>query len=322
MSIIEQAARRLEELRRAGVDVPWAAAGLSEREATNLAGIGRMAAVGETPPEADASAEPAVAAARPAQVVPIIRAPARPFSRIRTAPIDIEGLMREGHLVPGQRRSALMDEFRGIKRPLLKGARGNAGAPLTRGNLIMVTSALPGEGKTFCAINLALSMAMEVDISVLLVDSDVVRPSVVSRLGIAGDFRGLLDVLSDPAVDIDTLVLGTNVDKLMILPAGRQRFNSTELLASGAMETMLDGLARDHPDLIVIFDAPPLLVTTESKVLATRVGQVLVVVDQGKTSPQDVAKAFSILSDVPVVSSLLNKSRAPSDTDRYGYYEA
>lgn len=322
MSIIEKAARRLEELRRAGVEVPWAAAGLSEREATELFGVVRTASAGEASIAPEASAEPAGPVRSPPQVVPIGLPPTPPSSPIKTVPIDIVGLMREGHLVPGQRRSALMDEFRGIKRPLLKGARGSAGAPLTRGNLIMVTSALPGEGKTFCAINLALSMAMEVDISVLLVDSDVVRPSVVTRLGIPGDFPGLLDVLSDPTVDLDSLVLGTNVDKLMILPAGRQRFNSTELLASGAMEMMLDRLARDHPDQIVIFDAPPLLVTTESKVLATRVGQVLVVVDQGRTSPQDVAKAFAILNGVPVVSSLLNKSRTPSDTDRYGYYEA
>jgi protein-tyrosine kinase len=317
MSIIEQAARRLDELKRAGVEVPWAAAGLSEVEATALAG-----------PLRDATAS--THAAGPAHTghtaanAPLAPTP-QPTGRatpLRSVEIDIERLLAEGQLVPGQRRSALMDEFRGIKRPLLKGARGAESARLDRGNLIMLTSALPGEGKTFCAINLALSMAMEIDTSVLLVDADVVRPSLLPRLGVAGRFEGLLDLLSEPTTPLDQVLLQTNVDKLLLLPPGGQRFDSTELLASAAMENLLDLLAREHPDQIVIFDAPPLLVTTESKVLASRVGQVVVVVDQERTSPHDVAKAFSILGDLPVVCSLLNKSRSASETDRYGYYEA
>lgn len=317
MSIIEQAARRLDELRRAGVEVPWAAAGLTEVEAVTLVGPHR-----ETAPDARSAntSDPAsFGITKQADSTP--RA-VNPRSQLRCVAIDLERLLAEGHLVPGQRRSAMMDEFRGIKRPLLKNARGAGSERVERGNLIMLTSALPGEGKTFCAINLALSMAMEVDTSVLLVDADVVRPSILPRLGVSGRFEGLLDLLSNPAMSLDQVLLRTNVDKLLLLPPGGQRFDSTELLASAAMASLLDLLAREHPDQIVIFDAPPLLVTTESKVLASHVGQVVVIVDQERTSPNDVAKAFSILGDLPVVSSLLNKSRSESETDRYGYYEA
>lgn len=317
MSIIEQAARRLDELKRSGVDVPWAAAGISDIEAVALVASHREAATNEAP-ASDTKRKVEVAVARP----PPAGAAADGASSMRHVEIDLERLLAEGHLVPGQRRSAMMDEFRGIKRPLLKAARGAGADAVRRSNLIMMTSALPGEGKTFCAINLALSMAMEVDVSVLLVDADVVRPSILPRLGVSGRFEGLLDLLSDPAMPLEKVLLRTNVEKLLLLPPGKQRFDSTELLASGAMEQLLDMLAREHPDQIVIFDAPPLLVTTESKVLAARVGQVVVIVDHARTSPQDVAKAFSVLSGLPVVCSILNKSRTESETDRYGYYEA
>lgn len=324
MSIIEQAARRLEELQRAGIDVPWAAAGFSQTEVPALVD--------------DRAVPTPIEATRPVQLAGDgpntfgltapsleISQPDRPSyrgSHGHCVSIDLDGLKTSGYLVPGQVRSALMDEFRGIKRSLLKSARSDGKTSGQRANLIMITSSLPGEGKTFCAINLALSMAMEIDTSVLLVDADVVRPSVLTRLGVAGQFNGLLDVLSDPSIELDSTILCANIDKLRILPAGRQRFDSTELLASSAMEAVLERLARENPDQIVLFDAPPLLVTTESKVLAMRVGQVVVVVDQSQSKPQDVAKAFAILEDVPVVSSLLNKSRSPSETDRYGYYEA
>lgn len=311
MNIIEQAARRLEELKRAGVEMPWEPAELAE-------------------PQAPATARPIVFAAPPAASAP----PATPVEQARpdvarpsqaaqkSVTIDLELLARLGYLVPGQHRTALANEFQAIKRPLLKNARTDPAQPVKNGNLIMVTSAMPGEGKTYCAVNLAMSLAMEVDTTVLLVDSDVVRPAIMQRLGVTGDHPGLLDVLSDPAVDLDSVILRTNVDKLLLLPPGHQRFDSTELLASDAMRRMLEAFVLRHPDQIAIFDAPPLLVTTESKVLASRVGQILVVVDQGRTHPRDVSKAFGILGEMPNVVSVLNKSRAAADRDKYGYYEA
>ena len=161
-----------------------------------------------------------------------------------------------------------------IKRPLIANAMGKGAAPIRRGNLIMVTSALSGEGKSFTAINLAMSIAMELDNTVMLVDADVPKPSVLKMLGLP-PARGLLDVLIDDSVDFSQVLMRTNVEKLSLLPSGTQHARATELLASDAMIALLDEMATRYPDRIIIFDSPPLLMTTESRVLATHMGQVL-----------------------------------------------
>jgi protein-tyrosine kinase len=317
MSIIEQATKRLEELSRAGVSVPWAAAGLAQSEVQARVESNR----GQPPMDST----PVAAMRRlEADSVSVGRASPRPLhtpdraeSRV-TVTLDLERLERSGHLVPTQTRSALAEEFRYIKRPLLKNARSKESAA-NRLSLIMVTSALPGEGKTFCAINLAMSMAVEIDTSVLLVDADVVRPEVLQRLGIQAK-KGLLDVLTEPDLDLSDVVLKTNVPKLAILPAGTPNNMSTELLASEAMETLLVSLATRYPDRVVIFDAPPLLVTNEAKVLASRVGQVVLVVEASNTPRSAVAQAFAAVEECPIVMSVLNKSPEPAVPLGYGYY--
>ena len=150
----------------------------------------------------------------------------------RSVELDLAQMAAAGYLVPGAARSTLADEFRAIKQPVLKNARPDANAPIHLGNLIMVTSALPAEGKTFCALNLALSMASEVDSSVLLVDADVVRPALLERLGLAGSYKGLMDLLSEPGLDLSEVILKTDVPKLSVIPArtyrsmGRSYFTS------------------------------------------------------------------------------------------------
>ena len=324
MSIIEQAAKRLEELQRAGVDVPWAAAGLSRQEFDSLVDSAQKA------PAVPGPGNPAgLHLARPspgAEAVGV--APAAPVAsdmetgerRSRSIELPLATLGQSGFLVPGQARTGLADEFRVIKRPLIKNIEGESAAPIERANLILVTSAMPGEGKTFTAINLALSIAMEVDKTVLLVDADVVRPSLMSRLGVDEPAKGLLDVLTDPELDLSEVLLRTNVPKLTLLPAGSQCANSTELLASTGMERLLDELASKYADRIVVFDAPPLLPTTESRVLAARAGQVVMVVEADHTSRNTVEKAFATVESCPVVMSVLNKCRDVSTTNRYGYY--
>jgi Mrp family chromosome partitioning ATPase len=253
--------------------------------------------------------------------------------------VDIAQLANAGYLVPGSPRSTLADEFRGIKQPVLKNARSDPAAPIRLGNLIMVTSALPGEGKTFCALNLALSIASEVDSSVLLVDADVVRPAILERLGLSGpgsagnaagnsanpanpgnaSYKGLLDLLTDPSLDLSEVILKTNVPKLSVLPAGTPRINSTELLASNSMEELLADISSRYADRIVIFDAPPLLATTESRVLAARMGQILMVVDEGTTTKADISQAFASVQACPIVLSMLNRSSSSSELQQYGY---
>jgi receptor protein-tyrosine kinase len=318
MSIVQQAAKRLEELRRAGVAMPPAAVDLVQDQTNGLAeALPRPTTpIGTSPAAAmrRVSAEPANAGQ--ALLAPA-RGPAVDETRI-TVTVDLERLERAGYLVPTSARSVQAEEFRHIKRPLLKNAQDKEPGE-TRLSQIMVTSALPGEGKTFCAINLAMSMAAEIDTSVLLVDADVLHPTVLQRLGIA-EHRGLLDILADPALDVVQLVLATNVPKLSILPAGTRNDRSTELLASNAMEALLGKLAERYPNHVIIFDAPPLLLTNEAKVLASRIGQVVLVVEASKTPRSVVAQAFAAVEQCPVVMSVLNKAPESATPHGYGYY--
>ena len=312
MNIIEQAAKRIEELRRSGVDVPWTANGVGAQPPEQMPSVA---------PVAQAVAVSARSANNKAQQPEVATPPQddKPVRRSRSVDLDLGRLEQSGFLVPGARRSQIEEEFRIVKRPLLKNAMGESAAPIARANLIMVTSALPGEGKTFSAINLAMSIAMELDHTVLLVDADVVRPSVLDRLGLP-PARGLLDVLTSPGTDLSDVLLKTNIPKLTVLPAGTTNHRTTELLASGAMEELLNELATLYKDRIVIFDAPPLLPSTESRVLATRMGQVVVVVESDKTPRASVAQAFATLQACPVVMAMLNKCRGKVANSAYGYY--
>jgi protein-tyrosine kinase len=327
MNTIEQAAKRLAELKRAGFDVPVpdmpgaaaASAPAAPQPAAQAEAVSLAAAESAVVPTAPPVARPAsavVPAARGAMVEALNSA----GRRSREVALDLARLEREGYLVPAQARSQLAEQMRIIKRPLLANARGESAQALSRPNLIQVVSAMPGEGKTFFAINLAMSIAMEVDLSVLLVDADVLRPSVLARCGIE-PARGLMDVLQSPSIELHDVMLRTNVAKLSILPAGTANAQSTELLASGAMESLLDELAAKFSDRIVVFDAPPLIPTTESRVLASRVGQVVMVVEAGKTTHAQVSQAYAAVEQCPVVLSVLNRARGKSG-EAYGYYYA
>jgi protein-tyrosine kinase len=242
---------------------------------------------------------------------------AEPSTRVS---FDLERLRGVGYLVPDQVRSEMAEQFRHLKRPLLKNARAKTGPAGLCASHIMITSALPGEGKTFSSINLAMSMAMEVDTAVLLIDADVVRPSVFNRLGINIKPPGLLDLLTRDDLPLHEALVSTNVPKLTLMASGERNQRSTELLASAAMEKLLARLAVEYPDHVVIFDAPPLLLTNESPVLATKVGQVVVVVEALKTRRTVIQQAFAALKNCPVVHSVLNKCDEATEGRRYGYY--
>jgi protein-tyrosine kinase len=288
VSIIEQAAQRLKELHRSGIEVPRAGANATVDAMTH-----------------------GMPLAAPAD------APQEPVPGSRRVEIDPAALERAGYVVPAAPRTRLADEFRAIKRPLLANVRGQGAAPVHRANCIMVTSAGPGEGKTFTAINLAISLAMEVDAHVLLVDADVVRPSVLARLGLP-DNPGLLDKLRDPAVRLNDLFLRTNIEKLSLLPAGQANERATELLASGAMGGIMEELATRYSDRIIIFDAPPLLAAPETRALAAHVGQIIVVVDAQTARRKTVVDALAVVESCPVVMTLLNKVTG-STQPGYGY---
>jgi protein-tyrosine kinase len=238
----------------------------------------------------------------------------------RYVDINLARLHQMGMVTHDGGRTSAAEDFRIIKRPLLRNALGAVGSGLKNGNLIVVTSALPGEGKTYCAINLAMSIAMEKDHTVLLVDADVARPSVLKVLGL-GATPGLMDVLLSDKVTLPDVILRTNIATLSILPAGRNNKHATELLASQTMSSLLDDIASRYPDRIVIFDSPPLLLTTEANVLAAQMGQVVMVVESETTTQRAVKEALRRIDNCAHINLICNKTRAFPGGDYYGYYD-
>lgn len=325
MSIIEQATKRLEELRRAGIEVDWTHPNPSVRIEPGMQGSQVAAelpaiAVGfGREPFAQGAVQPQPPARQLAHELPAA-VPVRPTNNTQSKQINIDlvRLAGEGYLTPEDPRSALAEELRAVKRPIIEHALQARLTGKPNGNLILVTSSLAGEGKTYTAINLAMSIAMEVDHSVLLVDADVVRPSMLSRLGVQAEL-GLLDVLNKSSLDLSDVLLRTNIPKLSLLPAGSATAKSTELLASAAMERLLAEVAVRYSDRIVIFDGPPLLATSEAKVLASRMGQVLMVVEASKTHQSSVVEGFAKLESCETVWAVLNKAASENTTPGYGY---
>jgi len=275
-------------------------------------------------PVAQTTVAPAVqTAAVPEPLVPPASTPvngSKPFTAKRIE-INLARLTEMGYLTPGG-RSLISEQFRMIKRPLIKQAFAPRVDKSNAGNLIMVTSALPGEGKTFCSINLALSIAMELDHTVLLVDVDVARPTILRTFDVNLDEHtagGLMDLLLDDKLDMGRFMLKTNVDTLSVLPVGLNHSHSTELLASQAMEVLLEEIASRYPDRIVIFDAPPLLVTSEASVLASKMGQIVLVVGGENTTQQSVKSSLDQLKGCKNVNLVYNKSMAFSGAQGYGY---
>lgn len=238
----------------------------------------------------------------------------------RHGSVNLARLKQTGALTPDAGRSKIAEEYRLIKRPLLMNAFGHGdNPPVPQGNLIMVTSSVPGEGKSFTAINLAISMATELESTVLLVDADVAKSSVIRYLGLEAD-RGLLDVLRDPSVQLSDVLIKTDIAKLTVLPSGRGFAHATELLASNAMKAFVKDISTRYRDRIIIFDCPPLLATSEASVLASYMGQIVFVVEAERTPQEAVKDALALLVDCEYVGIVLNK--APTRTsggDYYGY---
>lgn len=224
-------------------------------------------------------------------------------------------LRQRGVLTPDAGRSRLAEEYRLIKRPLIANAFGQGGhVALPNGNMIMVTSSLPQEGKSFTAVNLAISLASELENTVLLIDADVARldmgsSGVMKYLGLKAG-RGLIDVLIDPSIPLSEVLIKTEIDKLTVLPAGKGVPHATELLASAAMQAFVDDISKRYHDRIVVFDTPSLLSTSEAAVLASYMGQVVLVVEAEKTPQGAVTESLSYLRDCAYVGMVLNK--APS----------
>ena len=253
-----------------------------------------------------------------AQGAPAATQQADPAASPQYRALNLPRLQEQGMLTHDGGRSSVAEDFRIIKRPLLRQARAGGADAVRHGNLIVVTSAMPGEGKTYCAINLAMSIAMEMDITVLLVDADVARPSVLKVLGLPPE-PGLMDVLLDPQLAMGDVILKTNVANLRILPAGRSNKHATELLASRAMSRLLAEIASRYSDRIVVFDSPPLLITSEAHALVGQMGQVVMVVEAETTTQHAVKEALRQIEACEHIHLIYNKTKSFPGNDYYGY---
>lgn len=264
-------------------------------------------------PAPQPAAEPA-----PAAAVEPVAAPA--IFRGKAYPVNRDHLREQGLIVPEGTVTELLEEFRIVKRQLLVQAadlrRQKAGPMAQR---ILVSSPHPGEGKTYCALNLALSIAAEKESEVLLVDADFAKPSILSALGLPGG-PGLMDALMDESIDAADCVLGTDIPGLWVLPAGDTTSHDSEYLSSSRTGRVLDRLVQGAPQRIVIFDSPPALAASPAAELAKYVGQTMVIVRADKTGRGSLDDAITLLGACPNVQLLLNAAQFSPSGRRFGSY--
>lgn len=322
MSTIEKAMRKLggggEDDGRPGSEEPVVQAAIADAPVLPAASPSE-----ETPP----APPPLQAEVAAVSVTPSPREAVATSSRSVARPgleIDFTRLRDLGFLAPGDPTTRLAEEFQEIKRKLIANMVPGANPGSAPPNLIMVTSSVPGEGKTFTSMNLALSLALEIDRTVLAVDIDILK-SDLSRLFGAYNRTGLYDYLAHPDLDVSDVITRTNVPSLAFIPAGTIREGITERLASQAMFNLTRELAARYPDRIIIFDAPPVLATTGAAALAPMIGQVVLVVEAYSTTQENLRASLNALERAHMAGIVLNKirhravGRAYGESYGYGY---
>jgi protein-tyrosine kinase len=226
------------------------------------------------------------------------------------ASVDAVSLERAGMVDWSRTRTRISEEFRLVQRQIIRSAFG-PGAEPGFSNLLMVTSARPGEGKSFMSTNLAGSIARQGDHHVLLVDADSKRDSICYSLGLA-QARGLLDLAANPKLDPAPLIVKTPIERLSILPVGRERERSAELFSTKEMTRLIQSLGRRYADRLLILDAPPCLSTSDPAVLAQVVGQILFVVEADRTQRDEIEASLDLIQACPTITMVLNKQQISS----------
>lgn len=300
MSIVEKALSKLQADR-------------TSKAATNAPGGERLPAALTAPPRRHG-------AELPQPVVPSRDTSDRYRHRIT---IDLEALRTQGMLPQAEEISRVRDELRRIKWPLLEAALGRGGERIELGNLIEITSSLPDEGKTFVSLGLALSIGLEQDCTVLLVDADGTKQHITQLFGLS-DRPGLLDLIADENAIATDLIVATDIDGLRILPAGRRNPRAPELIASKRTENVFAALAGEFDDRVVLFDTAPVLATNEAQLLAKLVGQVVMIVRADHTPQNVVKEALSLLEGSRAIGCVLNQVHRGQSTEyyagQYGYH--
>jgi protein-tyrosine kinase len=268
----------------------------------------------ETPVAPAAQAIAAASAARPSTPNP-------PSDRI--VHLDFARLAAAGFLTPNQATTRQSEEYQQIKRRLLNNMANGVQAESRTPNLILITSSVPSEGKTFTSVNLAISIAMEVDHTVLLIDTDIMKRDTSRVLGVS-DRKGLFDLLANPELRLEDLLVRTSMKNLVLLPVGTPRDGSTELLASMRMRELTREIATRYHDRVVLFDSPPVLATTTAAALAPLVGQLVLVAEAGSTKQETIRETLQRLDRTTITGVILNKAKqvAVPSYDYYGYYQS
>lgn len=327
MSIIERAINKLS-----GDDTPVEAEVAPAQAAAQATPEAREPAPEPTP--VAASVAPAIAPAEPVAPPPAATPPkpapvASPLGSFVPPPpdpkksiyIDLDRLAAAGFLQLDGGNTRLDEDYQQVKRRLLGNTVPGMAPSNAPANLIMVTSSVPGEGKTFTSVNMALSLTKEVDHTILAIDTDIVKRDLSKAFGCV-DQLGLYDVLSNPALEISDVMLRTNIPNLVVIPAGQDQSARTELLASTRMKSITEELATRYGDRLVLFDTSPILATSTALALAPQVGQFVLVVEANKTKHETLSAALDLLDETPVTGLILNKVKqsARKSYDYYGYY--
>jgi protein-tyrosine kinase len=224
--------------------------------------------------------------------------------------VDAVSLERAGMVDWSRPPTSSSEEFRLVQHQIIRSAFG-PGAEPGFSNLLLVTSARPGEGKSFMSTDLSGSIARQGDHHVLLVDADSKRDSICYSLGLA-QARGLLDLAANPKLDPSPLIAKTPIERLSILPVGRERERSAELFSTKEMTRLIQSLGRRYADRLLILDAPPCLSTSDPAVLAQVVGQILFVVEADRTQRDEIEASLDLIQACPTITMVLNKQQISS----------
>ena len=285
-------------------------------------------------PPQPATARPRSTSHDPVPLAPVPMAPV-PLASVPLAPVPLAdpattpkeasptitaaALQRAGMIDWSRSRTRISEEFRLVQRQILRAAFGPNAQP-GFSNLVLVTSARPGEGKSFIAANLSASIARQADHPVLLIDADAKRESICASLGLA-EASGLLDLAANPRLDPAPLIVKTPIELLSILPVGRERDRSAELFSATEMARLIRNLAHRYADRLLVLDAPPCLSTSDPALLAQLVGQILFVVEADRTQREEIEAALDLVQACPTITMVLNKQQT-STRHSFGAYSS
>ena len=310
--LIERAAERLDAGRAKASHQAQPTVGQAGVAEASLAERASAAAQSAQPH----TVEPTVAGEPRAEPEAMSETEAAPTRGPKTVRLDLYGLQRQGYLTPATMTTALSEEMRLIKRNVLHRFRKGSRA---HGNVILVTSSLPGEGKSFVALNLAMSLACEYDLRVVLVDADFGRPDLMTRMGVH-EQAGLLDVVAHAERDLSEVLLRTDIDRLSLIPSGQNRELASELVSSARMRLIMEELATRYPDRLVIVDTAPVLAESGTAILSEYAGQLLFVVEADNTDRATIDAALDLLPGEQEPQVVLNKNRGRGKV-RAPYYK-